>query len=187
MDLRLLLVPVAAGVLLAAMPASADTREEELAGIQRCQAMRDDRTWLDCLYGAQQPMRARLGLPPAPEFQQRLVPPSASAAPAPPVPSGPPPARAVARKKPSFFDTLLGSAPPAAKSRMQSYRYEKSGAFVVTLENGQEWQQADVEAGSVQWLKPPSSYLVTVTPDAFGSFSLRTDDAMRSYKVKRIR
>ena len=187
MDHRLLLVPTAAGVLLAAMPASADPREDVMAGIQRCQAIRDDRKWLDCHYGAEQPMRAWLGLPPAPEFQQRLVPPSATAAPAPPAPSGPLPTRAVARKKPGFFDTLMGSAPPVAKSRMQSYRYEKSGAFVVTLENGQEWRQTDVEAGSVQWLKQPSSYLVTVTPDAFSSFSLRTDDGMRAYKVIRIR
>ena len=61
-------------VLLAAAGARADTRDDVLSGIERCGVIHDDRTWLDCLYGAEQPMRAHLGLPPAPEFQQRLVP-----------------------------------------------------------------------------------------------------------------
>jgi len=55
--------------------ALADTRDEVWAAMQRCQVIQDDRAWLDCTYGAKQPMRAKLGLPPAPEYQQRLVPP----------------------------------------------------------------------------------------------------------------
>ena len=43
------------------LPAVADTRDEVLAAMQRCQAIPDDRTWLDCTYGAQQMMRAKLG------------------------------------------------------------------------------------------------------------------------------
>ena len=56
------------------LPAGADTRDDVLAGVARCGVIHDDRVWLDCVYGAQQPMRARLGLTPAPELQQRLVP-----------------------------------------------------------------------------------------------------------------
>jgi hypothetical protein len=70
---------------------------------------------------------------------------------------------------------------------MASYRYEKSGAFVVTLENGQEWRQMDVEGGTVSWTRSPSRYLVTVTPGAFGSYSLHTDDNPHAYKVELVR
>jgi hypothetical protein len=178
---------IAAATLTAAVPAWADTRGDVLDGIQRCGVIHDDRTWLDCMYGAQQPMRAQLGLAPAPEFQQRLVP-MAQPGIAQPSISQPPP-RTVARppKKPGFFASLVGVAPPFAVSRMASYRYEKNGAFVVALENGQEWRQTNVEAGSVSWMKQPSSYRVTISSGAFGSYNLRTDDAPQSYKVERIR
>jgi hypothetical protein len=154
--------------------------------MQRCDVIQDDRTWLDCLYGAEQPMRARLGLPPAPEFQQRLVPPAAAA--------GPPPVNAASaarpaaqpRRKAGFFGNLFGDTAPVAVARMVSYRYEKSGAFVVTLENGQEWRQTDVEGGAVPWSKTASAYRVTITQGAFGSFNLQTDDNPHPYKVERV-
>src|ERR1700744_2145137 len=59
---------------VAASKASADTRDDVLSAISRCNVIHDNKVWLDCVYGAQQPMRALLGLPPAPEYQQRLVP-----------------------------------------------------------------------------------------------------------------
>lgn len=132
-------------------------------------------------------MRAHLGLAPAPEFQQRLVP---LIQPGMPVPA-PIPSRAVARpapvKKPGFFATLMNDAPPAAVSRMASYRFDKKGAFIVTLENGQQWRQVDVEAGvTANWTRTPSAYRVTVTPGAFGSYSLHTDDNPHSFKVERV-
>lgn len=168
--------------LTAAAPAQADTRDDVLTGIQRCGGIQDDRTWLNCLYGAQQPMRARLGLPPAPEFQQRLVPQPSSAA---PVASAV--ARPAPRKKPGFFSTLIGTAPPVAVSKMASYRTENNGAFVVTLENGQEWRQTNAEGGTALWTKPPSSYLVTISQGAFDSYNLRTSDSPHAYKVERIK
>src|ERR1700761_6018227 len=57
------------------LPALAAPRDDVLFGISRCGGIADDRTWLDCVYGAAQPMRAKLGLPPAPASQQALVPP----------------------------------------------------------------------------------------------------------------
>ena len=77
--------------LLAAAPAQARPRDEALSGAFRCAVIADSRVWLDCYYGAAQPVRAELGLPPAPDTQQSLVPPPDQ--PAPP-----------ARK--SFFDRL---------------------------------------------------------------------------------
>lgn len=178
--------------LLAAAGAEADTRDQVLSGIQRCGAIHDDRTWLDCLYGAEQPMRAHLGLQPAPEFQQRLVP-SGPAMPlsAMPADTTPPPrvaTRPAPRKRAGIFATLLGEVPPVAVSRMASYRFEKDGAFVVTLANGQQWRQVDVDSGTpASWMRPPSTYTVTISQGAFGSYSLRTDDNPHVYKVVMVR
>jgi len=181
------------GLALGATAARADSRDDVLSGIERCGVIHDDRTWLDCLYGAEQPMRAHLGLPPAPEFQQRLVPvgpvmPVSSmpsympVAPAPRIATQPPP-----RKRAGFWSTLIGTAPPAAVSRMTSYRYEKNGAFVVTLANGQQWRQVDIESGSqALWTRPPSTYTITVSPGAFGSYTLHTDDNPHVYKVELV-
>jgi hypothetical protein len=173
------------GVFLAASQTHAGTRDDVIAGVDRCGVIHDDRVWLDCVYGAQQPMRAQLGLPPAPEFQQRLVPPLGAM-----MPAQPPRAvarRAPPRKKDGFFTTLIGEATPEAVSRMASYRYDKNGAFVVTLDNGQEWRQTDVVGGTVSWVKPPASYMVTISPGAFGSYSLHTDNSPHSFKVERVK
>jgi hypothetical protein len=176
----------------------ADTRDDVLSAIARCNVIHDNRVWLDCVYGAQQPMRSLLGLPPAPEYQQRLVPAPgtvsapAIAAPRPPTPvsapaqtaSGPAP---VHRGRAGFLGNLFGANPPVAVARMASYRFEKSGAFVVELDNGQKWRQADVEAGTANWNRPASSYIVTVTQGAFNSYSLRTSDSSRTYRVERAK
>jgi hypothetical protein len=49
-------------------------RDEVKTESLRCDSITDERTWLDCYYGAAQPVRADLGLPPAPVSQQSLVP-----------------------------------------------------------------------------------------------------------------
>ena len=179
-------IPLLIGVAIAPQ-AHADTRDEIVASIQRCRVMNDKRAWLDCVYGAIQPMRAELGLQPAPEFQQRLVPPPQTATAAPPPPVHTTNARPPApRRKAGFFDNLL-NAPPASVSRMASYRYERNGAFVVALENGQQWRQTDAEGGTVSWRKPPANYTVTITEGAFGSYSLRTSDSRRAYRVEPVK
>ena len=66
---------VALGLAALTLPALAAPRDDVLFGISRCGGIADDRTWLDCVYGAAQPMRSKLGLPPAPASQQALVPP----------------------------------------------------------------------------------------------------------------
>src|SRR6201995_519782 len=89
----------AAAVLVG--PAFAGTRDDVMSSATRCAGITDDRSWLDCYYGAAQPMRANLGLPPAPAPQTAKVPPGparvTSAAPA------APPA------KRGFLDGLFGS------------------------------------------------------------------------------
>jgi len=186
---KTIFVLLCSATLLGAVGAHADTRDDVLTGIERCGVIHDDRTWLDCLYGAEQPMRGHLGLPPAPEFQQRLVPTtpvmpvSSAAAPPPPRVASQP----VPRKKAGFFATLIGDAPPVAVSRMKAYRFEKNGAFVVTLDNGQEWRQVDADSGTqASWMRPPSTYTVTISQGAFGSYILHTDDNPRIYKVEHV-
>ena len=53
--------------------ALADAREDVVSGLTRCANLTDDRQWLDCYYGAAQPMRAWLGLSPAPQSQLKLL------------------------------------------------------------------------------------------------------------------
>ncbi|HUO02676.1 MAG TPA: hypothetical protein VMU31_07850 [Rhizomicrobium sp.] len=54
--------------------AHANPRDQARARSLRCDALPDERNWLDCYYGAAQPVRAELSLPPAPAAQQALVP-----------------------------------------------------------------------------------------------------------------
>jgi hypothetical protein len=74
-------------ISLCAMPltlgaALADTRQDVRGASVRCDSITEDRAWLDCYYGAAQPMRAQLGLSPAPASQQELVPPAEAPPPA---------------------------------------------------------------------------------------------------------
>ncbi|HEY4078690.1 MAG TPA: hypothetical protein VGM26_17315 [Rhizomicrobium sp.] len=65
---------LALGIALAAVaPAQARSRDDVMAGAYRCGAIGDDTTWLDCFYGAAQPVRAALGMAPAPQAQVRLA------------------------------------------------------------------------------------------------------------------
>jgi hypothetical protein len=64
------------GLVLFSPIALADpARDEVMSGAARCAGLTDNRAWLDCFYGSAQPMRALLGLPPAPLTQVKLVPP----------------------------------------------------------------------------------------------------------------
>jgi hypothetical protein len=58
---------------MAALPAQARPRDEALSGAFRCAVIADSRAWLDCYYGAAQPVRAALGMPPALAGQVKLA------------------------------------------------------------------------------------------------------------------
>ena len=171
---------VAIAGLIFAAPAWADTRDNVMAAMQRCSVIADDRTWLDCTYGAQQLMRAKLGLTPAPAFQQRLVPPA-------PAGAGPvPQAAAIAapvRPKGSLLQILSGNAPPVAVSTLTAVEFDKRGAFVVTLQNGQVWRQANVESDPKAHLKVGTR--VTITSGAMWTYDLKAGDDPHAYKVER--
>lgn len=73
-----LLVPAVAGLATAA---EARPRDDALASAFRCATIADSRLWLDCYYGAAQPVRASLGMQPALAAQLKLAasPPSGGA------------------------------------------------------------------------------------------------------------
>jgi hypothetical protein len=65
-----LLVPA---MLSLAAPAQARPRDDALLGAIRCAVIGDSRQWLDCYYGAAQPVRAALGMAPALAAQLNLA------------------------------------------------------------------------------------------------------------------
>jgi hypothetical protein len=177
-------------------PAAADTRDDVMAAMQRCSVMQDDRTWLECTYGAQQLMRAKLGLQPAPDYQQRLVPPVstaparaplASAQPvAPPVAApvlhasaAPPPAP---QRRGSFMQILGGTAPPVAVSPLTSLNYDSQGLFIATLQNGQVWRQIE---NTTRKARLRIGEKITIVPGALWSYTLKSEDDSRTFKVER--
>jgi hypothetical protein len=210
-----------AGPLATAQPVWADARQDVLSAAQRCAGIADDRTWLDCFYGSAQPMRARLGLPPAPLNQQRLVPgmgvapayaapayaapppayaaPSYAApnyaAPAAPyrgpganvaaAPSGPPPLPR--RRDTGVFGSVFGSARlVVSNQRVASVGNGQGGRFVVTLADGEIWQQDIGDNGKPTWRKGASRYVVNVYEGALGSYNMNISDDSTLYKVHRI-
>ena len=169
-----------------ALPAIADPRSDTLAGISRCTSIGDDRTFLDCVYGAAQPLRAELGLSPAPAAQIGLVPstgPTTAIAPLPPVTRAAPASRGG-----GFFSGVLGNGkaeiPP---QRMTAYSFDSHGIFTVTLGDGEVWRQVDGDRSFAHWRGPASAYVVTIRNGAFGSSNLQVQGESASFKVNRIR
>ena len=192
---KAVLAALITGVGLAPLPVLADAREDVVNGMTRCATLTDDRQWLDCYYGAAQPMRAWLGLPPAPQSQLKLLQqtsqPSAPAMAAPlpatvtraAVRTGPPPPP----KRSGIFD-VFGGTDVVNNAPVQSYQVTGKG-FTVTLPDGQVWKQTDEDAGKspVNWSVPASSMRVTITQGAMHTFNLVMGDESQHHKVTRIR
>jgi hypothetical protein len=193
---KLVLAALIAAAGLTPAPVLADAREDVINGMTRCAALADDRQWLDCYYGAAQPMRSQLGLPPAPAAQLKLLQtqPASVAGPAPAVAlpatvthavvrTGPPPPP----KRSGIFD-VFGGTDVVNNAPIQSYQVTAKG-FTVTLPDGQVWKQTDEDASKfpVNWRDPASSMRVTITQGALHSFNLVMGDETRHHKVTRIR
>ncbi len=248
-NIWLLLMPA---VVAFALPAAARPRDDALANAFRCAAIADSRQWLDCYYGAVQPVRAGLGLPPALASQIRLAnaPPSggqprdetirddvmsaaagciritgerpwldcyyAAAAPmrtllglsappvapkplpqlayvAPPPPPARPPAPAGPPPMPRSGGLLTGVfndvKPVVRDVPMQSFSLDRSGAFTVTLADGQVWRQLaeDQIYHPARWGQAGPGKLVTISPGPMRTFSMKVSGQSRSYKVRRVR
>ena len=147
---RILFIALCA-VPCATAPALAAPRDDALAGISRCAGLGDDRVFLDCIYGAVQPLRAELGLMSANPAQIHLVPPAQA-------PASPVMAQEMARA--------------SGVLHLASYSFGPTGHFVVKLSNGEVWQQASDDTKLARWKKPADSYVITVTKDWAGGYKL---------------
>jgi len=176
--------------------AQADSRQDVVNQLARCAVLTDDRQWLDCYYGAAQPMRAQLGLSPAPQADMSVlraptmtsiptrVAPAATAAPAmAAVRKGPPPMP----KQGGILD-LFGGDEVVHNAPVRDYQLG-GGGFTVTLADGQVWEQTpdDATKSPVSWRDPASSMHVTVRRGAMRTFNLVMNDENVHHKVKRVR
>ena len=172
--LRLPPVPATQERLVESPPASVQSgdpnpRYQTTSEVLRCNDFSQDRQWLDCYYAAAQPVRAQLGLSPAPQVR--------------PLPA------TDAQAKPSAVPAPAG-LPGATRfplaSRMMSYSFNRYGAFTVVLTNGQAWRQLSGDTSIARWTKPASSYTVKITRGALRSFNLKVGGASDEYKVEQI-
>lgn len=162
------------------LSAWAAPRDDVKAGVARCDGISDDHAWLDCFYGAAQPMRSRLGLAPAPEFQTRLVPP--------PVPgAAPQPTAPAASSHNDLFSDLVGGGDVAPRQHLASYSFDRAGLFTVTLADGSAWQQLPTDGIRASWRGAANGYIVTVSRGALGGTSLIVAGTGTHYRVKRLR
>jgi hypothetical protein len=153
-----------------------------MQGAVRCAGITDDRAWLDCYYGAAQPMRAKLGLVPAPSSQQNLVPP--------PIPGAP--QVSLLPQKPGFFGRMIDkvSTPheqkPEPPTHMTSYRFNSAGYFTVSLANGEIWRQSGSQSTLARWHDRPESYTVTIQPGQLGLAMMKVGNR-ETYEVERVK
>ncbi len=170
----------ALGLVALTAPAMAGPREDVLYGISRCGGIAEDRSWLDCVYGAAQPMRAHLGLPPAPAAQQRLVPVGipGMAAPAGPIFQSPQPQQQQTYISPNAGWLERNFAPtPAPKPgpvmALKSYEFDGAGYATITLANGEVWEQDNGDNTKLRLKNPPASYKGQIVPMAGNRTRLR--------------
>jgi hypothetical protein len=172
--------------------AQADPRSDVKAGFNRCDVFADDRTWLNCIYGAVQPMRGKLGLPPAPDSQTNLVPsaslmpqaaPLPSASPSLPLP--PPMDRRQNTKRGGAFSFLTGGEHVVTNMPMTAFSIDHEGLFTVTLANGQVWREIE-GSPKPRWRDPASRYKVSISTGTMNSYNLIIVGEEIQYKAKRV-
>ena len=189
-QLKLAASPPAGG-----QPREVGVRDEVMSAAAGCIRVPGDRPWLDCYYAAAQPMRVQLGLAPpqtltstrpGPAPQPLPAPQLAYAAPAPQRPAGPPPMP----RNNGLLNGLLDDAKPVVRNiPMQSFSFDKAGAFTVTLTDGEVWKQIgeDEVYHPAHWRKQAGEMLVTISPAPMHTFSMKVEGEGHGYKVKRVK
>jgi hypothetical protein len=170
---------------LAVTPAMAGPREDVYSASLRCSAIKDDRDWLACYYGAAQPMRGQLQLPAAPASQTSLIPPATAAS----VAREQTPNSIPKKEGPigRTMDFLAGGDIVVSKAPIKSYEAGRQDGFIVILANGQEWKQSDDQTRLVKWRNAPGEHQVTIWKGALNTFNLGFDDEPNRYKVRRLK
>lgn len=181
---KIIILGVVLGLVLSAAPAvtpaMAGPRDDMMAGVSRCATLADDRTFLNCVYGAAQPLRAQLGLPPAPEAQQRLVPQTFAT----PAPQVSPPRVATApqtsRPKPAPYWER------ATQDRLETFTFDRRGLFVIMLGNGEQWRQDPSDTARAKWVGRASDYVVRVASDSPRSAQMSVMGDPKVYRMVRV-
>lgn len=174
-----------------AIPALAGPRQDSLAGVSRCASLPGDRSFLDCVYGAMQPMRAELGLPPALAAQQRLVPPADPAlarSTQPPraqiatAPVAPPPP--VSNNGGGLLDNMFSGS---TGLHMAAYSFDRRGLFTVTLSDGSVWRQDAKDTNVAHFAGNASEYPVSLHPTDTGEARMDVRGEDGTFLVQRVR
>lgn len=165
-------VPAAQARLVLSPPAGGPVgdmtaRYQVMSAVLRCDNVADDRQWLDCFYGVAQPVRAQLGLSPAPQAQSVAENSHRAAVPIQPV------------------APLTYTIDPQW-SRMTSYSFNRYGIFTVALANGKVWRQLAGDTDFAHWTKPATSYAARITRGALGSFNLKVKGEPEAFKVEQV-
>jgi len=167
-------------------PRDENVRDEVMSAAAGCIRVVGDRPWLDCYYAAAMPMRTTLGLSappvaPNPLPQLAYVPP-----PARPAPNRPPPMP----RNAGLLDGVFNDTKPVVRNvAMESFTLDRSGAFTVTLADGQVWTQLEEDQvyHPARWGRAGPDRLVTIAPGPMHTFSMTVSGQSRSYKVRRQR
>ena len=175
------IVMALSGLLVApAIAASDPTRDDVMANVSRCSGITDNHVWLNCFYGAAQPMRAQLGLPAAPDSQVSLVKNA---------PVTPPPMKSDSGGW-LGIGNLFGSSNAfennSGTTRLAAYSFGKDGVFTATLADGEVWRQSPYDDLRAHWNGQPASYTVVVTSDMMGSHTMHVQGD-NDYRVMRIK
>ena len=87
----------------------------------------------------------------------------------------------------------LPSTSPAKRKFLETTAYfgsevepDAQGRFVITLADGEIWQQDTGDNGAPRWRNAPSRYVVNIYEGALGSYNLNVSDDSTLYKVHRI-
>jgi hypothetical protein len=191
--------------------AAADSRDVAKDRMARCEDIAQTRQYLDCLYAALQPLRAELGLAPAPQaptyaplFASTLAPhvnspPSSASQPS--QKSGPmglidriitgevfmngpkvaPDQFGLKNAKPGRGENVDQIVQPIASFDLNPDTH----TFEITLANGQVWRQEGYDEARAQWNKR-DALVATISYGASGTFNLSVGDNTL-YKVRRIK
>ena len=115
--------------------------------------------------------------------------------PAAPVPVSPPPRVAVAPPPPSVRELgeeeLRGRAtatavPDRLTVEISTFQKDPAGRFIVSLANGQVWQQVAGDTTAAQY-HPGRTHSVTISRGTLGSYDLTFNDRSIAFKVRRVR